>query len=333
MNSTETFYFIHFGPNIFIFHERNNFSWAIRSIKTSCRSKAPPPPFITSTLQQESSRKLGLSAQETMSCSQSLYEAGYISYMRTDNPNLSTEAAQVIRNVVSEMYGDEYIANDCRKSLPQTKKGRKNVEEAHEAIRPALHENNFVHPSILSSKQSSNVFSNAAIRLYDLIYARTISSQMSSQILNQTSITISGTVGDDELIFRASGSQLLFPGYTSLYRTKRMNLDNTLPERICQGQKLLPTNLTAVSHNTQPPSRYSEAGFIKELERIGVGRPSTYANIISALRKCSYVGTPTAATSDIAVSGRGKKRYQSKDKLCARRAAGGDGKLILCQYV
>jgi len=253
--------------------------------------------------------------------------------MRTDNPNLSTEAAQVIRNVVSEMYGDEYIANDCRKSLPQTKKGRKNVEEAHEAIRPALHENNFVHPSILSSKQSSNVFSNAAIRLYDLIYARTISSQMSSQILNQTSITISGTVGDDELIFRASGSQLLFPGYTSLYRTKRMNLDNTLPERICQGQKLLPTNLTAVSHNTQPPSRYSEAGFIKELERIGVGRPSTYANIISALRKCSYVGTPTAATSDIAVSGRGKKRYQSKDKLCARRAAGGDGKLILCQYV
>lgn len=267
-----------------------------------------------------------------MSCAQSLYEGGYISYMRTDNAALSADAIENIQRTIIDTHGIDYVATNSAiepsKSSKRNTGKKQNIQEAHEAIRPTLIDGVFVHPNSLSSSpKTKSQFSPSALRLYNLIYMRTFASQMSPQIMNQTTVFISGKNGNNELIFRTSGSSIVFPGYTAAYGNSDM--ENILPKSIFEG-KLLDscTNITAISHSTQPSPRYSEASFIKELERVGVGRPSTYASVITTLRERSYIGTPVGAGGETAISRGRKSIKKNKGNISARRAAGGDGELF-----
>lgn len=250
--------------------------WSVIEITENPYESRPRPPFITSTLQQEASRKLGLGARQTMRLAQQLYENGFITYMRTDSVNLSQQALTAARKAAAKLYGEEYVAQEPR--IYTTKS--KGAQEAHEAIRPTGDE--FVHP------QKSGL-SGQQLKLYELIWMRTVASQMKNA--KKTSIRVDLEVKDEEHTyhFRANGNRIDFAGFMRAYVE---GADD--PEAAIDDQEvLLPAlkvgdvvdckELEALGHETKPPARYTEASLVKVLEEEGVGRPSTYATIIDKI--------------------------------------------------
>jgi len=254
--------------------------WEVQKIEEKPRTSNPKPPFTTSTLQQEASRKLRSSARQTMRTAQQLYENGFITYMRTDSTTLSEEAIVGARQIIQELYGDDYLPGKANRYETKVK----NAQEAHEAIRPA-------HRVFRSVKEVQSSLGEDAAKLYDLIWKRTVASQMTSAKLKQTSVTIQ----NQKTEFRASGQVILFPGYMRVYVEGRDNPDKDLAnkERILphmtEGESLNCTSLESESHTTKPPARYTEASLVKALEENGIGRPSTYESIMSTIVRRGYV--------------------------------------------
>jgi DNA topoisomerase-1 len=254
-------------------------------------TQRPAAPFITSTLQQEAGRKLRYSAQRTMSAAQSLYENGYITYMRTDSTNLSTEALNAARRQVRQLYGEEYVPERPRQYATRSK----GAQEAHEAIRPAG--DVFRTPESLRGELDSD-----ALRLYELIWMRTVASQMRDATGFRTSVRIEAEAGDlGTATFATSGKVITFPGFLRAYVEGSDDPDAELEEQervlppLAVGQELDTTAAEARGHETQPPARYTEASLIRELEERGIGRPSTYASIISTIQERGYVQKRSSA--------------------------------------
>ena len=257
------------------------------SVEAKPSTRRPAAPFTTSTLQQEASRKLRLSAKQTMDVAQSLYQEGYITYMRTDSPTLSTQAITAARSQAKEMFGEEYVA-----SAPRVYQGKnKNAQEAHEAIRPAGEI--FRKPSDVASELHGRAF-----ELYDLIWKRTIASQMQDAKVSTTTakIAVFPLPNGDRAEFTASGTVVTFRGFMAAYEESQdeprneeeQEKESKLPN-LEIGQKLDALDVTAKNHQTSPPPRYTEASLVKALEEDGIGRPSTYAAIISNIQNKGYV--------------------------------------------
>ena len=257
------------------------------SVEAKPSTRRPAAPFTTSTLQQEASRKLRLSAKQTMDVAQSLYQEGYITYMRTDSPTLSTQAITAARSQAKEMFGEEYVA-----SAPRVYQGKnKNAQEAHEAIRPAGEI--FRKPSEVASELHGRAF-----ELYDLIWKRTIASQMQDAKVSTTTakIAVFPLPNGDRAEFTASGTVVTFRGFMAAYEESQdeprneeeQEKESKLPN-LEIGQGLEALDVTAKNHQTSPPPRYTEASLVKALEEDGIGRPSTYAAIISNIQNKGYV--------------------------------------------
>lgn len=252
----------------------------VASIEDKPYSSKPYPPFTTSTLQQEANRKLGFTARRTMQVAQSLYENGHITYMRTDSTNLASVAIEDARALVSRTYGAEFLPNEPRLYKSKVK----NAQEAHEAIRPAGHP--FELPDAMRG-----VLNNDEFRLFDLIWKRTIASQMADSRGRRIVVTIEG----EGCIFQVSGKTIDFPGYLRAYvegsddpSAELADQERALPQ-LTVGELLRCTALEAKEHSTQAPSRFSEAALTKALEERGIGRPSTYASIIDTILARNYV--------------------------------------------
>ena len=251
----------------------------ISKIELKRVKRNPLPPFTTSTLQQEASNKLGFSASRTMRVAQKLYEginigsetSGLITYMRTDGVQLSSQAIEEIRNEITNRHGENYIPQKPR----VYKSKAANAQEAHEAIRPTL---------ISRDPESISQFLDSdQNKLYKLIWKRTISSQMQSAELDETAADIANQ--DQTIIFRANGSQVIFPGFY-IYRDRE---DDRLLPKLIENEKVDLIDLKSEQHFTQPPPRYTDASLIKKMEELGIGRPSTYASILQVLVNRSYV--------------------------------------------
>jgi len=252
-------------------------TWTVTNLEERPITRKPSPPFTTSTLQQEANRKLGLSARDTMRVAQSLYEQGYITYMRTDSVNLSQQAISAARDCVQVMYGADYLSPQPRQYSTKSK----GAQEAHEAIRPA--------GSSFRTPQQTGL-KDREFRLYDLIWKRTVATQMAEA--RQTSITVQIQVEDAG--FRASGKRIDFPGFFRAYVEGSDDPDAAIENQ----EVILPplrvgdtpncTDLDAIGHETQPPARYTEASLVKMLESEGIGRPSTYASIIGTIIDRGY---------------------------------------------
>jgi DNA topoisomerase-1 len=254
------------------------------------RKRNPAPPFTTSTLQQEAARKLGFSAQKTMRTAQQLYEGvdigegqvGLITYMRTDSLNLAQEAVGQIREVIVQLYGAAGLAEEPR--VFRTKS--KNAQEAHEAIRPTAAN---ILPGDIEKKLDPDQF-----RLYSLIWKRTVACQMAPAIFDTVAVDmLAGEDGKQRTVLRANGSTLVKPGYISVYQEGMDDVvqddsDHVLPA-MQEGDRVKLTGIVPSQHFTEPPPRFSEASLVKALEEYGIGRPSTYASIISTLRDRQYV--------------------------------------------
>jgi DNA topoisomerase-1 len=252
--------------------------WRVVELEEKDQQKSPAPPFTTSTLQQEANRKLGLGAKEAMRVAQSLYENGHITYMRTDSVNLSDQAIQAARGRIRDLYGAEYLTEKPRHYRNQAK----NAQEAHEAIRPAGERMLPVDQLPLSGVEA---------RLYDLIWKRTVATQMANARLRFTTATIAV----DDAIFRASGRTVLFAGFFRAYVEGSDDPDAALESQesplppLQVDEEVDCRELTAVGHETKPPARYTEATLVKALESEGIGRPSTYASIIDTIQERGYV--------------------------------------------
>lgn len=240
----------------------------------------PYPPFTTSTLQQEANRKLGFTSKRAMQVAQSLYENGHITYMRTDSTTLAQVAIDAARDLVRAEYGPEYLPDEARVYKSKVK----NAQEAHEAIRPAGHP--FELPSALRDRLNADEF-----KIFDLIWKRTIASQMQDARGRMIRITIEG----EGCVFNVSGKVIDFPGYLRAYvegsddpNAELADKEIVLPD-VVVGEKLDCIDLESKSHTTQPPSRFSEAALTQELEAKGIGRPSTYASIIETIQARGYV--------------------------------------------
>lgn len=297
--------------------------WNIQKVTSTQRKNKPPLPFITSSLQQEANRRLGLSVSNCMRSAQQLYEKGFISYMRTDSMHLSQDARNAIQKEIEKDFGpDKYdpeVANiGSKKKSKKDGDQKPDPQAAHEAIRPAVQENGrFRKPEELPP-----LFDAAAVEVYKLIYQRTVASRMIPQVSNQTSITIMGESGDEddiEVLFRTSGSVVVDPGYTAVYPRQVSSKSPLLPS-VEEGQRIGCDNVKGLAHSTQPPARYTEASFIQELEAKGVGRPSTYASIVQTLRYRAYIGSPVVSDSNR----RGGGKELSGPAISAQRAAGGE---------
>jgi DNA topoisomerase-1 len=243
-------------------------AWYVKEVKESEQKRSPRAPFTTSTLQQAASSRLGFSPSRTMQVAQKLYEAGHISYMRTDSTNLSKQSLSAIADVVKKKYGAEFLESR------EYKTKSKNAQEAHEAIRPT-----HVEKQTAGNNEEQK-------RLYSLIWERTISSQMSDAKLLKTRI-VANVQGDTIPDFSVTGSQVLFPGWLSV-DTGARGEDVELPA-LKNRDPLTLVELVDTEKQTEPPNRYSEAGLVKELEARGIGRPSTYAAIISTLEIRGYI--------------------------------------------
>ena len=250
-------------------------NWKVSSLIQKPVQSHPGPPFTTSTLQQEAYRKLRWSARRTMQVAQRLYEAGYITYMRTDSTVLSGQALAAARSLISERFGPEYLPDQPR--FYKTKV--KNAQEAHEAIRPAG--TRFHDPAQLGQLEPEQQ------QLYELIYRRTLACQMTAARIRQTTAEIAA----GQALFQARGKVVEFPGYLAVYQEGRDNdndNDRTLPP-LEEGASLRATEMLPKGHETKPPARYTEATLIKELEALGIGRPSTYASIMDTIQRREYV--------------------------------------------
>ncbi|MDX1421178.1 MAG: type I DNA topoisomerase [Rubricoccaceae bacterium] len=257
--------------------------WRVTEVEQKRTRRSPAAPFITSTLQQEANRKLGLPARRAMQVAQKLYEGGYITYMRTDSPVLSTEALEASRRTVRERYGAEYLSPSPRQFNAKVR----NAQEAHEAIRPAGTE---------MKTAREHGLTNIEAKLYDLIWKRTVASQMAEARLLQTRATILAAEGtDDESTFRASGQVVEFPGFFRAYVEGKDDPEAALDDRdqplpaLAEGDTPDCHAVEAVGHETKPPARYTDATLVRTLEREGIGRPSTYASIIDTIVNRGYV--------------------------------------------
>lgn len=263
-----------------ILKELNGESFVVKNIKKQLKKKNPLPPFITSTMQQEAYKRLNFTAKKTMSIAQQLYEGidlkkegtvGLITYMRTDSVRISDEAQKNAEEYIKNEYGNQY--------LPESKrvyKTKGNAQDAHEAIRPTYVDKN---PENIKDSLTSEQY-----KLYKLIWSRFIASQMASALYD----TVSTDITAKEYLFKASGSILKFPGFLAAYNIEDEEENKKLPE-LTQDQKLSLKELTPKQHFTQPPARYTEATLVKALEENGIGRPSTYAPIISTITDRGYV--------------------------------------------
>ena len=253
------------------------------SLETKPYRRKPAAPFTTSTLQQEAARKLRFSAKQTMSVAQGLYENGHITYMRTDSPSLSSQATNAARTQARALYGAETVPD-----APRVYSGKsKNAQEAHEAIRPSGEV--FPTPDALRGMLSST-----EQRLYDLIWRRTVASQMVDATGSTATVVVGLTAGGRDAEFTASGTVITVRGFLAAYEEGRDegrdadNDDERLPQ-LTTGQALSPSEPVASGHETSPPPRYTEASLVKKLEELGIGRPSTYASILSTIVDRNYV--------------------------------------------
>ncbi|MBX9885746.1 MAG: type I DNA topoisomerase, partial [Novosphingobium sp.] len=256
-------------------------TFRVEEVETKPTRRNPYPPFTTSTLQQEAARKLGFSASHTMRVAQTLYEAGAITYMRTDGVQMDSSAIQAARAAISTRYSGHYLPEKPR--IYETK--AKNAQEAHEAIRPT----DFTHDRYGTGDEA---------RLYDLIYKRSMASQMASALIERTTVTLREGTGRHEL--RATGQVVKFPGFLAVYEEGRDSKADG-PDYAEDESGLLPVmnpgdcpakrGVDATQHFTQPPPRYSEASLVKRLEELGIGRPSTYAATLQVLKDRNYVRT------------------------------------------
>jgi len=254
-----------------------NGAWRVASIDERTSSRSPAPPFTTSTLQQEASRKLGMGARDTMRTAQKLYEKGYITYMRTDSVHLSDQAINAARRRVTELYGSDYLHDKPRRYKTKSK----GAQEAHEAIRPAGDQMLPANRLPIADRER---------RLYDLIWKRTVATQMAAARLRFTTATIEV----EDAIFKASGRTVLFPGFFRAYvegsddpNAALDSQDTPLPP-LAVDEEVDCRELEAIGHETKPPARYTEASLIKKLESEGIGRPSTYATIIDTIQHRGY---------------------------------------------
>ncbi len=263
-----------------IFDNLNDDQWEVLNVQEKPRTSNPRPPFTTSTLQQEAARKLRMSARQTMRNAQSLYENGFITYMRTDSTHLSSEAVDGSRKIIEDLYGKEYLPNSPNSYANKVR----NAQEAHEAIRPA-------HREFRTINDVKSSLGKDCANLYDLIWKRTIASQMLPAKLKQTTINIK----NGKAIFRANGQVVLFPGYMKIYVEGKDNPDAELAnnERILpnlkNGDILFCKDSNKQIHTTKPPARFTEASLVKALEGNGIGRPSTFASILDTIVKRGYV--------------------------------------------
>jgi len=258
----------------------------VSSVEEKPYTRRPYPPFMTSTLQQEGGRKLRFSAERTMRTAQRLYENGYITYMRTDSTTLSETAISAARAQAQELYGAEYLHDAPR----QYTRNVKNAQEAHEAIRPAGEV--FRTPGQVAAELDGDEF-----RVYELIWQRTVASQMADARGTTLSVRVTGTAATgEECTFAASGRTITFPGFLKAYVEtvdeqaggEADDAESKLP-RLTEGQSVVATELAPDGHATSPPARYTEASLVKALEELGIGRPSTYASIINTIQDRGYV--------------------------------------------
>jgi len=257
----------------------------VGSVEEKPYTRRPYPPFMTSTLQQEAGRKLRFSAERTMSIAQRLYENGYITYLRTDSTTLSQSAINAARTQAGQLYGEEYVYPSARQYTRKVK----NAQEAHEAIRPAGE--TFATPDAARRELDGDEF-----RLYELIWQRTVASQMADARGTTLSLRINGESDGRQVQFSASGRTLVFPGFLKAYVEtvddqaggEADDAESRLPQ-LTQGQRVDATELTPDGHSTNPPARYTEASLIKALEELGIGRPSTYSSIIKTIQDRGYV--------------------------------------------
>ena len=250
----------------------------IHSVEAKPAARNPSAPFMTSTLQQEASRKFGFGARQTMSAAQRLYEAGHITYMRTDGIDMAPEAVMATRDTIKNRYGDDYVP----KSPRMYKNKAKNAQEAHECIRPTDMNKDTAALKISDADQR---------RLYDLIWKRTIACQMEAARLERTTAEIGSA--DGQVGLRATGQVVLFDGFLRVYEEGRDDSildddDKRLPQ-LSQGETVNKNSVTPEQHFTQAPPRYTEATLVKRMEELGIGRPSTYASIVSTIQEREYV--------------------------------------------
>ncbi|WP_071797619.1 type I DNA topoisomerase [Natronohydrobacter thiooxidans] len=252
-------------------------SLSVQSVEAKPASRNPSAPFMTSTLQQEASRKFGMGAKQCMSAAQRLYEAGYITYMRTDGIDMAPEAVMAARDVIKDRYGAEYVP----KSPRMYKNKAKNAQEAHECIRPT---------DMATSPDRLKITDSDQRKLYDLIWKRTIACQMEAARMERTTVEIGSK--DGQVGLRATGQVVLFDGFLKVYEEGRDDVvddeDKRLPQ-MAQGDALDKRSVTPEQHFTQPPPRYTEATLVKRMEELGIGRPSTYASIVTTIQDRGYV--------------------------------------------
>ncbi|MDY4840823.1 MAG: type I DNA topoisomerase [Alphaproteobacteria bacterium] len=253
--------------------------FSIASVERKKANRYPAPPFTTSTLQQEAARKLRYSAKKTMQIAQKLYETGLITYMRTDAVNLSQEAVTACRDAILKYFGEAYLP----KTAKEYKTKSKNAQEAHEAIRPSDVMNT---PKKMETKLDSDAY-----KLYELIWKRTVACQMNPAVLDK--VTVDSISADKQIILRANGQVINFDGFLKLYQESKDDNDDDDENRILpnveEGENVNKGEITTAQHFTTPPPRFTEASLVKKLEELGIGRPSTYATIISVLQERKYV--------------------------------------------
>ena len=250
----------------------------VTSVVARPASRKPAAPFMTSTLQQEASRKFGMGARQTMSAAQRLYEAGYITYMRTDGIDMAPEAVAATRRAIETLYGPEYLP----KSPRMYKNKAKNAQEAHECIRPT---------DMMRRARDLKVTDEDQRKLYDLIWKRTIACQMEAARLERTTVDLGSD--DGQVGLRATGQVVLFDGFLRVYEEGRDDVaadedERRLPQ-IAQGEPVEKRRVIPEQHFTQPPPRYTEATLVKRMEELGIGRPSTYASIVTTIQDRGYV--------------------------------------------
>lgn len=250
--------------------------FAVRSIEKKRTTSRPPPPFITSTLQQSAASRLSLGAKRTMQLAQTLYEQGHITYMRTDSTALSGEALNMVRGFIDQQFGKKYLPEKPNFYASSNK----SAQEAHEAIRPT--------DVTLTPADARSKLPPDEAKLYQLIWNRFVACQMPPAEFDQTTVLLAAKAGADqtEVVFKATGRKLVFDGFM---KVAGVSSDDQLLPDLAEGQKVAPIDYSPTQHFTQPPPRFTEASLVKELERLGIGRPSTYASIIQTIQDRQYV--------------------------------------------
>ncbi|MCG3267970.1 type I DNA topoisomerase [Yoonia sp. I 8.24] len=256
----------------------NSRDLTIKSVEAKPGTRNPSPPFMTSTLQQEASRKFGMGARQTMSVAQRLYEAGLITYMRTDGIDMAPEAVTSARDAIKAKFGEKYMPESPR----VYKNKAKNAQEAHECVRPT---------DLMLGADEANIKDADQRKLYELIYKRTLASQMSAARFERTTVDIASA--DEQVIMRANGQVMVFDGFIAIYEEGKDDTvvdddDKRLPQ-LAEGEDAAKQSVTPEQHFTQPPPRYTEATLVKRMEELGIGRPSTYASIVTTIQDRGYV--------------------------------------------